>query len=447
MIPKQVNTLLSDQQGATAVRLRAAPLATETTETVPNKEVTNGTNRDVLFCQSSIRADMSSLQHLNEFISERLTAAAVEIFGAVEKTLIEYQGEINRSKQEIDHLRTLVLWPQVRLHRSASRQFSPPCWDKEASPERSHAEKWAPDVSPDHPGTLCVKEEHDQRAVWRGPSCGQQKARDRPEVTDEQQDGSPLQHHKDPDPLQVKVEKLTSSSAQKERHNNEPPPQSERSVYNQRHSSSPSHDHILTNQTFDLAEKNRQAAEGDSDQPSRVTTVSHPLHCVNQSQYGTESVVNGEWIKAPKKRQNSNLCSEGGNSIGVGEDVNDLIRERKHTCPVCAKRFKESSHLKDHVRIHTGEKPYRCKECGMNFRQSGTLTLHMRIHTGERPHQCTDCGRRFNRKGDMETHRVTHTGERPHLCTMCGKSFKRKSNLNTHVKIHAEDKMNHTQPL
>lgn len=63
-------------------------------------------------------ADMATLHYLNAFISERLTAAAVEIFGAVEKTLTEYQGEISRSKQEIDHLKTLVLWPQVKLHRS-----------------------------------------------------------------------------------------------------------------------------------------------------------------------------------------------------------------------------------------------------------------------------------------------------------------------------------------
>lgn len=61
---------------------------------------------------------MASLRYLNAFISERLAAAAVEIFLAVQKTLMEYQGEISRSKQEIDHLRTLALWPEVRLHRS-----------------------------------------------------------------------------------------------------------------------------------------------------------------------------------------------------------------------------------------------------------------------------------------------------------------------------------------
>lgn len=274
---------------------------------------------------------------------------------------------------------------------------------------------------------------------------------DRREITHHEQEGpdeyvgqewSPSKDHKDPDPHQIKVETFTSCSPQEEtEHDCKVPLQSERS-----------HDQILTDTTVCTAEGKTRDAGGEGCQLSGLTGVSQPFYSVNQSEYGvnTDGAVNGEWIKAftptgrrPKKRQNSDSCSERRESFGTDEDVS----ERRHTCPICAKRFKESNHLKDHVRIHTGEKPYRCKECGMNFRQSGALTLHMRIHTGERPYQCADCGRRFIRKGDMETHRVTHTGERPHLCVVCGKSFKRKSNLNSHLKIHAEDKMDYTQPL
>lgn len=50
---------------------------------------------------------MSKLHLLNVFLTERLTAAAVEIFVVVEKTVSEYQEEISRSKEDNDRLRSL----------------------------------------------------------------------------------------------------------------------------------------------------------------------------------------------------------------------------------------------------------------------------------------------------------------------------------------------------
>ncbi|CAB1327754.1 unnamed protein product [Coregonus sp. 'balchen'] len=64
---------------------------------------------------------MSKLQLLNVFVTERLSAAAVEIFGAVEKTIAEYQEEICRSAEENERLRRLldmVIKPEIKLHRA-----------------------------------------------------------------------------------------------------------------------------------------------------------------------------------------------------------------------------------------------------------------------------------------------------------------------------------------
>nr|XP_046175090.1 uncharacterized protein LOC124008126 isoform X3 [Oncorhynchus gorbuscha] len=64
---------------------------------------------------------MSKLQMLNVFVTERLSAAAVEIFGAVEKTVAEYQEEICRSAEENERLRRLldlVSKPEIKLHRA-----------------------------------------------------------------------------------------------------------------------------------------------------------------------------------------------------------------------------------------------------------------------------------------------------------------------------------------
>ncbi|KFM12739.1 PR domain zinc finger protein 12, partial [Pygoscelis adeliae] len=41
-----------------------------------------------------------------------------------------------------------------------------------------------------------------------------------------------------------------------------------------------------------------------------------------------------------------------------------------------------------HMRIHTLDKPFVCRFCNRRFSQSSTLRNHVRLHTGERPYKC-----------------------------------------------------------
>ena len=108
-----------------------------------------------------------------------------------------------------------------------------------------------------------------------------------------------------------------------------------------------------------------------------------------------------------------------------------------HRCQVCQKEFKYASRLRDHERVHTGDRPFKCDVCGKSFPRSDTLRIHKRTHTGDRPFQCDICGKSFTHSGSLCAHKRTHTGERPYKCKTCGTSFIQSCNLRRHERIHS----------
>ncbi|XP_039542255.1 transcription factor Sp3a isoform X3 [Pimephales promelas] len=135
--------------------------------------------------------------------------------------------------------------------------------------------------------------------------------------------------------------------------------------------------------------------------------------------------------------------SEDTDSTGVEEEMEGLSQEGKRlrrvacTCPNCKEGGGRGSNMgkkKQHVCHIAG--------CGKVYGKTSHLRAHLRWHSGERPFVCTwmFCGKRFTRSDELQRHRRTHTGEKKFVCSECSKRFMRSDHLAKHIKTHQNKK-------
>ena len=130
--------------------------------------------------------------------------------------------------------------------------------------------------------------------------------------------------------------------------------------------------------------------------------------------------------KDPGNPQDMNTATDSS-----GNPVTRRVRRVACTCPNC--RDGEG-------RMANGKKIHIChiQGCGKVYGKTSHLRAHLRWHSGERPFVCKwlFCGKRFTRSDELQRHLRTHTGEKKFACEQCGKRFMRSDHLSKHVKTH-----------
>ena len=130
------------------------------------------------------------------------------------------------------------------------------------------------------------------------------------------------------------------------------------------------------------------------------------------------------------------ICPECGAKVtNVKQHIKFKHEIDKQKCPQCDKEYKNVLHLQNHMKFH---EKVPCPYCGKPYALS-KLNLHIESqHTSneDKRFKCDVCGKGFNASQPLKDHINIHTGEKPYKCKYCSATFASRGNHGMHERSH-----------
>ncbi len=141
------------------------------------------------------------------------------------------------------------------------------------------------------------------------------------------------------------------------------------------------------------------------------------------------------------------------------------------TCQICLKKFKKGYNLKQHLLIHSDQKPFQCPICGKAFVQKANLVKHLTVHSKDvkdelrvsdtvsfeiltkkgrkmavlpqKVSRCQSCSFSTNSLKQLRAHQVIEHAKKPPLkCLVCDSNdevFESQVELSAHFDLKHQD--------